>query len=173
VTLLAVDPGIRGCGVAVFEDGVLTSCSYVKNSSTTEGPVSIKAAKMALRVARDVFAKPDSLVLEWPQVYRESHRSKRKADPNDLLGLAAIHGALVAFFSNTTMVYEVLPSEWKPSGMKKDATAFRVASRLSPEEQKVLDSCNCPRSLIHNVVDAVGIGLHAVGRSLNPRGRRT
>ena len=54
--------------------------------------------------------------------------------PNDLMKLSAAVGAIVAKVS------------------------------VNESEKEILDSCLCPKSLHHNVVDAVGIGLWHVGR---------
>jgi len=167
--LLAVDPGIRGCGVALFRDGELRAAAYVRNA-VRKGNDFDAVLSLARSVRAWVFpADPyfgsdgDRAVLEYPQVYTAS---KSKGDNNDLLPLAAVDGAIVALLPGLPGVSatRVLPRDWKHT-MAHEAVEARVLGRLSPSERAVLDEAlKDARSLGHNVIDAVGIGLHALGR---------
>ena len=157
---VAVDPGLRGCGVAMFDDGVLMSAWYEKNPELTgDGMEAILAMAMAVR-----HAAADEVVVEFPHVYAGS---KSKGDPHDLLVLAAIDGAIGAFATiplggrDGAKVRHVFPSEWKGQ-LDKDACWHRVEGRLQEFEKRIIHwPC---ASLRHNVQDALGIGLFAVGR---------
>lgn len=160
-TLLAVDPGIRGCGIAVFEDTSLTWAAYVKNSLKT-GCTAEAASEMASRVREVVLNKqvyPTRLALEWPRIYAWNS----KGDPNDLLALAAVDAAVAAlFFAAASVSY--YPSDWKGQ-MKKEPCHARIRSRLLPSElTAACVGAHEAKSLAHNVWDAVGIGLHSLGR---------
>ncbi len=174
--LLSLDPSLRSTGVAMFVDGQLVACERIRGIATTYDRVHRCRA-----MARAVFewscshanlgaAQPSVLAVEWPQVYRAS---KSKGDPNDLLGLAGVCAAVATLYPGAE-VRSYLPDEWEPcpkvSPERKarglgpiDSEAFasprglRIAGLLSEAERACLI-----RS--HDVVDAVGIGLFALGR---------
>lgn len=164
----AVDPGIRGCGVAIFDYASgLVAVDYVRSPLKSGCD-----ARAAAEVARAVIKRADyvdEFAVEWPRVYASQIRAGRsKADPNDLLALCGIGGALAALFKGTVTCYA--PTEWKPPGMKKEVSHARIHSRLTASELNIVEQCSAPASLMHNVWDAIGIGLHHVGRM---RQRRT
>lgn len=163
--MLAVDPGIRGCGVALFEGPTLVACAYVFNKAK-EGNRAAEAADMARAIGVEfVMGRViDELVVEWPRVYATRLRKGEMdgQDPNDLIALSAIDGALAYRMGVKTTSY--VPSEWKGQ-MKKEPCHARIKSRLNPRELAILmDADNDAKSKAHNVYDAVGIGLHHLGR---------
>lgn len=170
MSLLAVDPGIRGCGVAAFDGGRLLHAAYVKSRYAT-GNRAEEAADMARAVARwcsDLALSPRELVVEWPRVYADMIRrgSKHVAgkDPNDLLPLAGVDGALAALFVGCRAT-SYAPSEWKGQ-MPKEVCHARTRLRLDSAE--VVIYVGLTKVLDHNARDAVGLGLHHLGR-LAPR----
>jgi len=175
--LLAVDPGIRGCGVALFREGRLSrgledmrlaAAAYVRNPLPRgDDPVEQLAMAYAARdwVRRHTGiddATVDRVVVEWPQVYQGS---KQKGDPRDLLTLAGVDMAIAASIPARRNVSRYLPREWKGQ-VNADVMLERILARLEPEEMARLEAC--PASLRHNMIDAIGIGLKALGR-LEPR----
>jgi hypothetical protein len=166
-TLAAVDPGIRGCGVAVFEGGVLALCQYVVNPMEAGG-----GADAAATMAREVYYaidrfRPRALVVEWPRVYATAIRLGRsKSDPNDLLALAGVDAAIAALcadhISGLGSVTSYAPSEWKGQ-VPKEVMLGRIRSKLTRMEDDLVDAVK-PASKRHNAIDAVGIGLHHIGR---------
>lgn len=150
--LLAVDPGKLVCGAALFEDGVLYHAALLKAESTAQLAWSVVdwGGKTAL-------FEPDYLVVEGQQVYRFGG-----SDPNDLLPLAFLAGCVAGRMSRSPLVMPK-PREWKGS-LKKEVFAARIVDALAPAEKAVLDSVKCAKSLKHNVIDAVGLGLWALGR---------
>lgn len=169
--LISVDPGIGGCSWARFEGGRLLACGMARVKAEGSIPTRAAEAVAALRAATG-YEVTLRHVVEWPQVYREGHRGDaggrgRDADPNDLLGLAAIAGAIAAHVNVET----IRPADWKgnlpkPKRGQPYVVATRVASRLEGAERLAWDQgyASVPQSLRHNVADAVGIGLHALGR---------
>lgn len=167
--ILSLDPGLRGCGVACFEAGHLTACAYLKNSVLQgDGPEAV------LSMARIVWSwAPDTetLIFEHPRVYTAS---KSKGDNNDLMPLVAIGYVVASQFSSANRVY---PHEWKGS-MKKSVCNRRVLGRLTIVERSIVEravaqfltkktldeALSDERWKGHNVLDAVGIGLHQVER---------
>jgi hypothetical protein len=164
-TILAVDPGLRGCGVACFDQAptiygsteMLVWAKYVRNP-VREGDSAAAIAAMAREVGRhSIFEPVDLLAVEFPQVYQGS---KAKGDPRDLLTLAAIDGGILLSVSHRE-ARRYFPREWKGQ-VDGDVMLDRILARLSPSEVGRIE--RCPESLRHNVIDAIGIGLFAAGR---------
>ena len=149
-TLLAIDPGLRGCGVALFEDDCLVRCAYVKNTQReARGPKAWRAMGEAVLKWLDL-SQVDLLVLEVPQVY-----VRGKGDPADLIELAGVDGAIAALVDGRkTEGY--LPKEWKGS-VPKDVYQARFEKTLTASEKVMIQQSSAP-SLRHNVTDAVAIG---------------
>ena len=154
---LAIDPGIRGVGAAVFVDRILRVAAYVVNPATEgNGPAEIIALARAVW-AWMPYRAPDEVVMEWPQVYRAG---KLKGDPNDLLPLPAI-GTAIAMKCGAVRAVRYLPHEWK-GNLTKEVCHERVRERLQAEELPRIPVLAA--KVLHNVLDAVGVGLHHVGR---------
>lgn len=158
--LLAIDPGIRGCGVAVYTPHGLRWAGYVKNPAsgdTAEACLALARAVEDAAVDEGQLPVIGEIAFEWPRVYTIG---KGKGDPNDLLPLVGVCMALCGrlFGSPATRYY---PHEWKGQMQKGAAFVARVQSRLTPEE---LGRVHARGHLGHNVWDAVGIGLHHLGR---------
>lgn len=154
--LLAVDPGLRGCGVALFSGQNLIRCAYLRGSKDAKDGAAW--ACMAQEVWEWAGADATRIVSEFPKVYSAG---KSKGDPEDLLQLAGVVGALSALFSGTVQV--VRPYEWKRQ-VPKDIMTSRIINRLTGPEGEVARHGMPARSYQHNVWDAIGIGLHALGR---------
>ena len=155
---LAVDPGLRGCGVALFDDSALQWASYVENIMR-DGRGPPRHGAMARRVHNVVssqFGFVKNLVVEFPRIYPKGPKDRR-SDPNDLLDVAGVAGALAAIYEEVCWVF---PQEWKGQ-VPKEVMNARVMKRLTPEEAGRIVSVG---SKDHNTLDAVGIGLHHLGR---------
>ncbi len=175
---LAVDPGLRGCGVALFMpylyagvdgDPKLARAAYVPNPfKMGKGPDSWLAMARAVQKWLPIPATDiDSLVIEGQHIYGATKMgASAGADPNDLLELAGVAGCLYAIL-DPKVRQRVEPREWKGQ-ISKVICQLRVNKRLSPEEAAriVLPPTrgDRPSELAHNVYDAIGIGLWAVGR---------
>lgn len=174
--LYSIDPGINGCGLAAFQDGVLIRASYVRPqkgyaSDTTARRVFAMASSLHLGMS----GMDPTVVIERPQVYREVHL---KGDPNDLLPLAEIGGCLMGLLGKP--IIQVLPRQWKGT-VDPEVMIQRIKERLTPEEfskvvhpenscltcrtQETKLFCTKPHSCVsHNTYDAIGVGLHFLGR---------
>lgn len=154
--LLAIDPGVRGCGVALFRGGVLEQAVYLEghtNAQRAGAWLAMVAAVVEFVGMRAVY----QLATELPQVYVTQ---RAKGDPNDLIQLAAVVGGLSQAFRQVEQkVY--LPAEWKGQ-VPKEIVHTRALGRLAPEEQGRI-SCR-KKTMLHNVLDAVSIGLKFLGR---------
>lgn len=148
--LFGIDPGVKACGVALFVDGELLSVEHTNTLPSN--------AALASLVKADIH-----VVVEKPQVYRTL-----KGDPNDLVDVAVAGGEMLgrilqAVDAKDAVVERIVPAVWKKQ-LPKTVVRDRVERLLSAEEQKVLMRCRLAPSLMHNVVDAVGIGLWGLKR---------
>ncbi|QSQ10774.1 hypothetical protein [Myxococcus landrumensis] len=174
--LVALDPGLRECGVALFDldSGELLAADMPINPERKArglvawaGMAKSVAWFVALHLtARRAAGASVSLTVasECPQVYTAG---KSKGDPNDLIELAGVVGR-VAGALGATSERSYLPREWKGT-LDGDVMVERIKARVDERPHEHL-RVQLPRAKDkqHNVWDAVGIGLHAVGR-LAPR----
>jgi hypothetical protein len=111
----------------------------------------------------DAVAVRGDLVIEKPQIYRAS---KSKADPNDLITLAIQVGRYVERARHAGMTATlVTPAEWKGQ-VPKDVIVPRILAALNEGERAIATrvSLGIAKGKVHNMVEAIGIGLHACGR---------
>ena len=152
--LLAIDPG-KNIGWAAFRDGVLWCCGLVKCMDKDS------ASAIPRRVPTAT-----NLVVEVPQVYAGP---RAKGDPNDLIQVAVCAGWVIGQYTGADL-RAVKPSEWKGQE-PKDITEKRVLESLSSFENSVLEAerAKVKKSVAHNMVDAVGIGLWALRRKIGAK----
>ena len=172
---IAIDPGIRGAGVAFFVGPRLHQASYVVNPATSGNQTS-ECVSLAREVSnavvlamRGTVKRPVKLVTEWPRAYTFG---KQKGDQNDLLPLVGVNCAVAALLQDvvgsTCELLSLHPDEWKHQ-VPKYTMNKRVWDILVTGEQSLVQRRNQKPpggsiGLDHNTLDAVGIGLHAVGR---------
>jgi hypothetical protein len=138
--LIAIDPG-ADMGWALYYRGALADCGL--------GDGWLKQDAV------------DDLVIECPQVYPGS---KKRVDPNDLIKLARGVGRVEErAMLRGIRVHIVLPHAWKGS-VPKDVFAGRIIGHMRPEEAAILGAIKVSNSKLHNVIDAVGLGLWKLGR---------
>lgn len=156
--LASIDPGKHACGVAVWslQTYKLIVACWVRNPFKDEPGVerAHRWGDMARQVAAYLSRwKPYGmgLILEIPQIYGD----KSEKDPNDLLDLAGVQGAIVGA-TNANVEWSPLPKEWKGQ-LPKDVSERRVDSKLSHAEKT---SIEWPaKSYRHNVYDAIHLGI--------------
>lgn len=144
--LVSIDPGKRHIGWALWIDGALGSCGVLRFEQLAQ-----------LRVYLDVVLKPQRIVCEVPQVYRAS---QSKGDPNDLIDLALTAGVCLASASDATAVR---PRAWKGT-TDGDVFEGRIRKRMEGNGPFAWGLNDVPKSLQHNAVDAVGLGLWCIDR---------
>lgn len=146
--LVAIDPGVRRMGVAGFD--LKGELLYAFLACGDKWPETIQAVRDWVVDRDDVC---DRLVVEKPQVYVQR---KLKGDPNDLIDVAVVVGALISSFGfgNFTLYR---PHEWKGQ-VPKEVAVERIKAALSDKELQRLELP--AKSYQHNVYDAIGIGLH-------------
>lgn len=157
--MLAIDPGKRACGVALFnQDTTLNCAGYVTAEKEKDGPRAWLALASAIeRWLDNDCAAIDQIVFEQPGSYRSDKPYKTLI----LQDLVAINALLCGRFPKAEF-HRYRPNEWKGS-MNKEQTQARAYARLQPFETQVIKLPQ-PKSRQHNVWDAIGIGLHHLGR---------
>lgn len=168
--IVAVDPGLNACGVAIFsENARLEIAELVRNErdASADLPTRWEGAALAVgafiaRASRQYPHTDRTIVVEMPKVYPAA---QQKGDQNDLMNLVGVVASIVnlGMSERRRLLY---PRDWKGT-IDADVMIRRVAARLTTTEaaRVVLHSA---KGLQHNVWDAVGIGLHVVGR-LEPK----
>lgn len=188
--LLAVDPSIRSVGAALFvgeelvhaADITCPACNASSNVLVAECEIcsqcdGARVTRMAQAVLEWVAAcgvVPTRLAAEWPVIRRAG---KSVGNPNQMVPMAGMVGAVAGMLAlgivsaNCCLTVQTYrPDEWtrgvpkaKPKSEAQDSPrARRIARELSEDELGVY------MFLGHDGVDAVGIGLHDLGR-LEPR----
>ena len=128
--VLAVDPGLRCVGVALFKDGVLVRAAALRGPATGRGPAvwSAYADLVHTWVLPHIVGRfgPWRLVVEMMKV-----QVKGRADPADLIELAGVTGAIVGRLSSWSAEgFE--PSVWKGQ-VPRDIYGARVEAHLRAE----------------------------------------
>lgn len=145
--LITIDPGTKHIAWAAFEDSRLVRCDLVATEDSAFEKLSV--------VRGDV-----EVLIELPQVYQAAHW---KGDPNDLINLATVVGQIKWAMHNARHVKTVLPHDWKGT-VPKSVMGARITERLDDDEERIFRACPCGTAVRHNVIDAIGIGLWALGR---------
>lgn len=172
MNLVSVDPGIRAMGAAWFSDGKLIACKLIRNpagdGSLADHMLVVESFALWVRaVAHTRFngftgAQP-RLAIEIPRVYPAA---RQKGDQNDLINLAVVAGGVAGHFA-PGLVTRYYPRDWKGS-VNPEESNRRVVERLGASELETMARTECPKSLQHNLIDAIGVGLFHLGR-FDPR----
>lgn len=152
--LIAIDPGLRTTGWAMFYEDKISSCGLSRSTSTSLGDIlrDHDVQVPAVPIGR--------AVIEKMQVY---NIQRSKGDPADLVNLSILGGRLSSHAREVTFVE---PKTWKGQ-RPKDAILPLIKQYLTEAEVMRMDSYLAPikaKSLLHNAYEAVGIGLWALGR---------
>lgn len=154
--IVNVDPGKKMAGVAVFEDGELSS-AWLARGKDWLGTAVVIIDELSRRYPQEVIENA-LWVIEIPQIYTQN---KLKGDPNDLVPLVLVAGALGALIGDQDRITTYLPRQWGGT-VPKDIKNRRTQQKLSEEE---LARVELPaKRYQHNVWDAVGIGLYHTRR---------
>lgn len=179
--IVSVDPGVRACGVAIWEPGAderlppnarpfrLLKAALV-NNPFTRGQDTEAASGMARAVGEfvaDATGRPYTLDLELgiecPRVYDATFQ---KGDQNtSIIPLSLVVGA-VGMCQPFRKIVQFFPRDWKGTVDADRVLIPLVKDRLTSNER---ERVQLPaESLAHNVWDGIGVGLKLLGR-LEPR----
>lgn len=167
--LVAIDQSLNSPGIALFRSGVLVGSAVLKQKHETHWPIGARVSVTSRDLLRWVAAYTRDVrmvAIEWPQVY--NYRNS-KGDPNDLLPVAAVGGAVA---TGITLLYQdraveirsPKPADWSGQIPKyttgavwESPRARRILGRLAKHERDIV-------SVSHDALDAIGIGLWVLGR---------
>lgn len=168
--LLTIDPGLTCCGWALFRDMALVKAGLSRSKSETiEERTRDHFNNFTMA---NLLDKADIVIVEKPQVYQQR---LWKGDPNDLIDLAIVVGGIVANTRPTVIVQTVTANQWKGQ-TPKNVTDARTRRALTKRgEQYILQNPTglgqpkgTPEKLLHNMIDAVAIGLAYLHREGPP-----
>lgn len=166
--ILAIDPGVKATGWAIFERGQLKACGVARANKSLNQVESIREVVERVAIEWEEYMgfsyRPKLLVAERPQVYRQA---QLKGDPNDLIPLAIIDGVIWERFKPEGVSFP-LPREWKGQ-VPKSVMANRILESLNKRELETVKELleRTPSSLRHNGYDAIGLGQWALKRFNN------
>jgi hypothetical protein len=165
---LSIDPGVHTMALAAFHtDGSLieawnepSNTMFENVSSRVEGWGS-PSVRLVNRLQAMLPDEGNTGIVGERQVVYPGAKGL-KTNPNDLLDLAmcagAFYGALCVDLRATLRLVE--PAEWKAQ-VPKEITRERIKAILTPQEIGRIRK----GGEMHNVWDAIGIGLFACGRA--------
>lgn len=166
---ISVDPGVWGYGVGVYVGSKLIAARYAYGQKASGSAVSaFAAAKQVIQMLPDMSGTSEfHIICEVPRIYPAA---RQKGRPNDLIDLALsaglFCGALGYILPIQPTIEFIYPRDWKGTVDADEVMIPRILSRISEiESASIVDP---GKTLKHNVVDAIGIGLYSLGR-LNPK----
>lgn len=152
ITLVAIDPGIRGTGVAFFapQDPNPVHTFLLQPDATQEWAERMAYICENLENLLHKY-KPTQAIIEQPTFLRTSVGIAAAAS-GSLVKLAMIAGAIFHVCKDYNCDTDtVLPIRWK--GKRKKADTEKTIRLILPDL----------RAKNHNVIDAVGLGLYHKG----------
>lgn len=151
VMILSVDPGTKHFGLALFDDGEL------QRAWLETVPPEGRPDFAFMSESRPVVSV--KVVVEKMQIYPGAFAK------TDLMNVGIVSGEFVGLLWARWLVSGVeyvYPRTWKGS-IEKGAHHPRIMAALSESEISMIELPRA-KSLHHNIVDAVGIGLWHCGR---------
>jgi len=156
--LVSIDPGVYSCAVAIWKapsgplgtrEAVLYGAGLSVPSYASQTPLEV------LSFIESLGASLAPVIIETPVKY-----ATRRSTHRDVERMLVVVRALRAAYPPSSW-FEVSPFGWK-GNTPKGIQAARIISALSKDEH---DAVTWPKkSLRHNVIDAIGIGLWHTGR---------
>lgn len=157
-TLLALDPGLRCVGVALFRDGALVRAAALRGPARGRGP-SVWAAYAPLvqdwlpMSVELLIGKGGTVLVEQMQVHAHGG-----ADPADILELAGVSGAVVGALSVAGWsAAGALARDWKGQ-IPRDVFGARVEGHLRDEGLLHLVEPTSRATERNDIMHAVGLG---------------
>jgi hypothetical protein len=148
--LISLDPGAKGFGVACWGGRELKLAFYGKGGP--EDWFGEIWSGIYVAFAQVVIA------VEIPQVYVQS---RWRGDANDLIGVGFRAGEAVGYLKHLLSIESV--TTYRPFGWKKnapkDVSNERTLAALSVDEKARIRMPSAVKTLGHNVIDSIGIGL--------------
>lgn len=151
--IIAIDPGIRGTGIAVFSAGELYPTRTRLLLPNFDKPWVDRMVEICTELEDIIHQhKIKIAMIEQPTFMRSKHGLATAAN-GSLVKLAMLAGALLWVCAGVGVDCDtVLPVVWKGKRPKEDTqkTIYKLLPDMAPH-------------LNHNVMDAIGIGLYYKG----------
>lgn len=138
--LLALDPGKKQHGVAVFVDGALDSCALIRHTKPPRDSVQ-RWIELAYIVRDEVCdaSTTDEIAIELMQVDGRTG----KAQASSILDLAGAGGAIVGLFSaDASQASAYTPSQWNRNRAKGPNHAKILRALSLYEREKLLKNAS-------------------------------
>jgi hypothetical protein len=155
--MISVDPGLNGCGVAVWDTGgFLVDAKYLKRIISSQPHTYGMAMGLFECVRGYNSAHYTRIVVEKPQIYPHM-----PVPSDDLLNLHEMSSIFVGMLGRP--VEWVRPRAWKGT-VKKEIMTNRIIAIMNERADGTNIELPTAKSLQHNVYDACGLGLWALGQ---------
>lgn len=181
--LLAFDPALLRPGVAVYYDGELVGARRVgiptawslrsigDRAASIAGECAAVLYKTVCQIRADGRIQTARVAIEKPKIYPPGKLQEKRPNPDDILALAWVAGALVDRLSTTWALETVCPEpgEWSGGIPKEERGPVEKCPRW---ERLVLALSDAELARVerkHDAMDAAGIGAWALGRWHPPR----
>lgn len=160
---ICIDPGKHGCGLSMFSGPTLAHAEYI---SGRVGPghhplLEPVHGVEAFFEGAAMLGTIDLVIVERPKIYDAAHQKGDQRDIADLLIVAG--GLLLAAGRVAKAVMPIEPAQWKGQ-TPTEIIEHRLEKHLSAEERGRIEWPTARKTLAHNVVDAIGIGMWHAGR---------
>lgn len=149
--LLSIDPNVKRMALVEWHDGKLVKTYYLRSD--------LKGALSTFEQLCRLDVEPDVIAVEVPEIYARAVFKKKGLMK---LGFYAGFACGALYCPDHTEVVEYLPKEWKGQ-VSKEVMAPRIMGKLSEKEIKNIDFPGF-KTMDHDIVDAIGIGLKYLGR---------
>jgi hypothetical protein len=154
--LIAIDPGVKMCGFAVFADDELVDAGIVRPSKRNRKSLFDSAYSMANLLRDKAVLSFADLVVERMRIY---NKLAQEGDPNDLLDVAYVTGIIVGRLACYFRTLRTPTAhEWK-GNIPKPIHHERI-KRDCPQAEPLAQKT--AKTYRHNVYDAIGLGLWAI-----------
>ncbi len=156
--LLAFDPGVHRVGFAWFDDGQLYRAALWRADLKNSPPI-------AQVIHQEICSLHDAGVWDGGRAAIECPAYVWRGEAKDSIDVALVAGRLAQSVHTelTTDVRVLAPRSWKGT-VDPEVMLARIVKKLGERELVTLYESGAPAGLMHNVIDAVGIGLHQLGR---------
>ena len=154
MNLLSIDPGKQHLAYALWQRDALTRAHLIRL------PQSMRTASKWERAIYFYEEIRDFLPEREFEIALEDMEFRNIAAANNVIELQAIAAITTGLLMPEAVTY-YRPSQWKGS-VSKGGTKAHVERTLTSAERLLIPKL--PPSLIHNVYDAIGIGVRHLGR---------
>lgn len=162
--LLAVDPGTKHVAYAQFDEMRLDDCGLWRSNAKELVDRIVDFHYQLIRSKSINYI--GRVVVELPVVYGPG----KTRNPADLIDLTLVAGSFIPLASVSAVTQT--PAEWKGQ-RPKHVCQRHIEAELRASERGIINKKfqNIPKSLRHNVWDAIGLGMSHLGRIFGPQER--